>query len=77
MLACIGNEDGLLGGERRLRMLDLKGRRDFERMVWYDLAILGSIACAAGDTWASEIGSVASLAEPRLITDFKRVPRGK
>ncbi|XP_066490082.1 transmembrane protein 19 [Tiliqua scincoides] len=42
---------------------------------WMCLSLLGAIACCAGDTWASEIGSVMSH-EPRLITNWKKVPVG-
>lgn len=37
----------------------------------------GAISCANGDTWASELGTVMTSATPRLITSWKRVPRGK
>ncbi|XP_053113507.1 transmembrane protein 19 isoform X1 [Hemicordylus capensis] len=42
---------------------------------WMCLSLLGALACCAGDTWASEIGSVMSN-EPRLITSWKKVPVG-
>uniref|UniRef100_A0A8D0GB37 Transmembrane protein 19 n=1 Tax=Sphenodon punctatus TaxID=8508 RepID=A0A8D0GB37_SPHPU len=42
---------------------------------WMCLSLLGALACSAGDTWASEIGSAMST-EPRLITSFEKVPIG-
>lgn len=46
------------------------------RSSWLGIAILSSIACCNGDTWASEIGTVVGNADPFLITTRKRVPRG-
>uniref|UniRef100_A0A8B9Q4U4 Transmembrane protein 19 n=1 Tax=Apteryx owenii TaxID=8824 RepID=A0A8B9Q4U4_APTOW len=43
---------------------------------WMCLSLLGALACSAGDTWASEIGSVMSKSKPRLITTWERVPVG-
>ncbi|NXP07283.1 TMM19 protein, partial [Thinocorus orbignyianus] len=43
---------------------------------WMCLSLLGALACSAGDTWASEIGSVMSKSNPRLITTWKKVPVG-
>ncbi|XP_008109159.1 transmembrane protein 19 isoform X1 [Anolis carolinensis] len=42
---------------------------------WMCLSLLGALACCAGDTWASEIGTVMNQ-EPRLITTWKKVPVG-
>ena len=39
------------------------------------LGILASLATAAGDTWASELGML-STAEPFLLVGCRRVPRG-
>lgn len=44
---------------------------------WMCLSLLGALACSAGDTWASEIGSVMSKSKPRLITTWEQVPVGK
>ncbi|XP_031445567.1 transmembrane protein 19 isoform X1 [Phasianus colchicus] len=52
---------------------------DFSRYYtasWMCLSLLGALACSAGDTWASEIGSVMSKSKPRLITTWKQVPVG-
>ncbi|XP_069484354.1 transmembrane protein 19 isoform X2 [Ambystoma mexicanum] len=43
---------------------------------WMCLSLLAALACSAGDTWASEIGTVLSKSEPRLITSWKKVPVG-
>uniref|UniRef100_A0A7M4EFF6 Transmembrane protein 19 n=1 Tax=Crocodylus porosus TaxID=8502 RepID=A0A7M4EFF6_CROPO len=43
---------------------------------WMCLSLLGALACCAGDTWASEIGTVLSKSEPRLITTWEKVPIG-
>ncbi|XP_068525292.1 transmembrane protein 19 isoform X1 [Anas acuta] len=43
---------------------------------WMCLSLLGALACSAGDTWASEIGSVMSKSQPRLITTWEKVPVG-
>ncbi|XP_028602889.2 transmembrane protein 19 isoform X1 [Podarcis muralis] len=42
---------------------------------WMCLSLLGALACCAGDTWASEIGTAMST-EPRLITTWEKVPVG-
>ena len=44
---------------------------------WYGMAILGSLACCCGDTFASEFGSVIGKSEPRLITTLQKVPKGE
>ncbi|KAL3832719.1 hypothetical protein ACJMK2_024336 [Sinanodonta woodiana] len=44
---------------------------------WLSMAVLGSLACSCGDTFASEIGTVfGTLSSARLITTFKKVPKG-
>nr|CAB3219999.1 A disintegrin and metalloproteinase with thrombospondin motifs 4 [Phallusia mammillata] len=43
---------------------------------WLSVAILASIACACGDTWASEFGSAVGPSTSMLITSGKRVPAG-
>ena len=47
---------------------------DFNASV-FSMALLGSLACSSGDTWASEIGSVFSN-QPRLVTTWRKVPVG-
>lgn len=48
------------------------------RASWLGVGILGSLACANGDTWASELGTVVSIisSQPRLVTSFRQVPKG-
>ncbi|XP_068611232.1 transmembrane protein 19 isoform X2 [Brachionichthys hirsutus] len=43
---------------------------------WLCLALLGALACSAGDTWASAVGPVLSQSKPRLITTWQEVPAG-
>lgn len=44
---------------------------------WLAMAFLGSMACACGDTLASELAPAITSAQPRLITNpFRSVPRG-
>lgn len=52
---------------------------DFEgnfHSTWLAIAVLSAFACCNGDTWASEIGSVAGPSRPRLITSWEEVPAG-
>lgn len=43
----------------------------------FSMAVMGSLACSCGDTFASEIGTVFTLnTQPRLITSFRKVPKG-
>lgn len=44
---------------------------------WMCLSLLAALACSAGDTWASEVGSVLSKSPPRLITTWEKVPVGE
>ncbi|XP_068415786.1 transmembrane protein 19 isoform X1 [Eschrichtius robustus] len=43
---------------------------------WMCLSLLAALASSAGDTWASEIGTVLSKSPPRLITTWEKVPVG-
>ncbi|RWS29855.1 transmembrane protein 19-like protein [Leptotrombidium deliense] len=43
---------------------------------WFAMAVLGAVACCNGDTFASELGTVLTRHEPRLITSLEKVPRG-
>ncbi|XP_073940031.1 transmembrane protein 19 isoform X3 [Castor canadensis] len=52
---------------------------DFSRQhtaSWMCLSLLASLACSAGDTWASEVGTILSKSPPRLITTWEKVPVG-
>jgi len=46
------------------------------RASWVSMSVLSALACSNADTWASEIGGVIGRSEPRLITTWKKVPRG-
>jgi len=48
------------------------------RASWLGIGILGALACANGDTWASELGTVIKVisSQPRLITTWRQVPKG-
>jgi uncharacterized protein (TIGR00297 family) len=48
---------------------------DYDKRKMASLMAIGVLSCCAGDTWASEVGSVVSSA-PILITTLKRVPPG-
>ena len=43
---------------------------------WWAISVLAALACGNGDTWASELGTVLSVDNPRLITSLRRVPKG-
>ena len=52
---------------------------DFKRsytLSWLCMSVMGALACASGDTFASEIGSVVGWGDPLLITTLQPVPRG-
>ncbi|CAG7832486.1 unnamed protein product [Allacma fusca] len=46
------------------------------RASWLAMGVLGALSCGNGDTWASELGTVIGSASPRLITTFRKVPKG-
>ncbi|XP_022207567.1 transmembrane protein 19 [Nilaparvata lugens] len=46
------------------------------RASWLAIGILSAFACCNGDTWASELAPVLSNENPRLITSWKKVPKG-
>ena len=56
-----------------LRYHDNGGDPDIPSLI--SLAVLASLSCSCGDTWASEVGSVIG-GKPRLITTFRPVPTG-
>ncbi|ESO82468.1 hypothetical protein LOTGIDRAFT_134535, partial [Lottia gigantea] len=43
---------------------------------WLSIAVLTSLACSCGDTFASEVGSVMGSHNPWLIMSLRRVPIG-
>ncbi|KAK2165649.1 hypothetical protein LSH36_47g04000 [Paralvinella palmiformis] len=43
---------------------------------WLGMALLGAVSCSCADTLASEIGTVVGGWDPRLVTTFRRVPKG-
>ncbi|CAB0008961.1 unnamed protein product [Nesidiocoris tenuis] len=57
-------------GQRPINFID-----DFSAS-WFAVGVLSAYACGNADTWASELGTVLSSTNPRLITNFRRVPRG-
>lgn len=59
-----------VGGERPIDFFY------FYTCSWLSIGVVGSFACAFGDTLASELGAVLSRHDPVLITTFRRVPRG-
>ena len=45
-------------------------------VTWLCMSVLGSLACAAGDTFASEFGTVLGQGKTKLIINGKPVPKG-
>lgn len=44
---------------------------------FFSMAVMGALACSCGDTFASELGTVFKYnTQPRLITTFRKVPKG-
>ena len=60
---------GTVGGRARIGV----GASPFETAVL--IAVLSSLATAAGDTWGSELGML-STSDPMLLIGCRRVPRG-
>ena len=58
---------------------DMESPLDFANNYYgsfWACAVLGALSCVAGDTLASELAPVSTDTQPRLITTWKRVPKG-
>ena len=49
----------------------------FVSVTWLSMSVLGALSCAAGDTFASEFGTVLGNGETILITNGQKVPKGR